>query len=817
MVEPEAATLATLRATAPSLAGRTIGPFRIVRALGEGGMGVVYLAEQEHPIRRQVAFKVIKLGLDSQEITARFQAERQSLALMNHPGIARVLDAGATEEGWPYFVMEYVDGPTLTRFCDEQALDGRARLALFVKVCEAVQHAHQKGVIHRDLKPSNILVAMVDGRPQPKVIDFGVAKATGQRAAEHTAYTRLGFIVGTPGYMSPEQADRGDLDLDTTTDIYSLGVVLYELLVGAPPFDPDALRRAGYSEMQRLIREYEPTVPSKRLREHGEAATDVARRRGADLPTLVRQLKGDLDWITLKAMDKDRSRRYASASELAADIARHLAKEPVLARPPSAGYRLGKLLQRHRAEAIAAAAMVLALVGLAIGSTVALVKVRRANEQSQREAAKAKAVSDFLENTLSAADPLKQGRHVTVAEVLQKAAGSISGDFKDQPEVEAAVRHTVARTSQAIGLNAQAVEQARQALALRERTLGLDHPDTLATLFALAENEGILGRYAEAEALHRRAWAGRQHALGSEHRDTLASQSALAASLVNLDRRAEAELLERQVVEVSSRVRGADHEDTLRAQTSLANLLEARGQVAEAEALLMDTLIRKRRTIGPEHPSTLDTMSTLGLLLQNAARHAESEPYTREVYQTRLRLLGPEHFDTLGAKGHLALLVRRQGRLDEAEVLTREVVDTELRVLGDRHESTLNNMNNLGMILARQKRFAEAETWQLRAWHTARQSLPAGHWRTLVFERDYGSTLIGLRRFDEAEQHLMTAYRALLAAFGPAHRRTTSAAGALGNLYEAWGKPDETLRYRALAAATPVPPPAAPAATPQPR
>jgi eukaryotic-like serine/threonine-protein kinase len=271
----DAETIATLRAGPPSLVGRNIGPFHLTRTLGEGGMGVVYLAEQRVPIERQVAIKVIKLGLDSHEIAGRFEAERQSLALMNHPGIARVIDAGATAEGWPYFVMEYVEGPTLTRYCEEQRLDGAARLELFVRVCEAVQHAHQKGVIHRDLKPSNILVATVDGRAQPKVIDFGVAKVTGQRSAEHTAYTRLGFIVGTPGYMSPEQADRGDLDLDTTTDIYSLGVVLYELLVGVPPFDPDALRRAGYSEMQRLIRESEPTIPSRRLREQDEAGSTL--------------------------------------------------------------------------------------------------------------------------------------------------------------------------------------------------------------------------------------------------------------------------------------------------------------------------------------------------------------------------------------------------------------------------------------------------------------------------------------------------------------------------------------------------------------
>jgi non-specific serine/threonine protein kinase/serine/threonine-protein kinase len=805
--QPDAATIATLRAAAPSLAGRTVGAFRVVRALGEGGMGVVYLAEQDEPIRRQVALKVIKLGLDSQEIQARFQAERHSLALMNHPGIARVLDAGATDEGWPYFVMEYVDGPSITRFCDEQALGGRARLALFMQVCEAVQHAHQKGVIHRDLKPSNILVTTVDGRPQPKVIDFGVAKATGQRSAEHTAYTRLGFIVGTPGYMSPEQADRGDLDLDTTTDIYSLGVVLYELLVGAPPFDPDALRRAGYSEMQRLIRESEPTVPSKRLVEQGEAATDLARRRGADVPTLVRQLKGDLDWITLKAMDKDRSRRYASASEFAADIARHLANEPVLARPPSTGYRLGKLLQRHKAEAAAAAAVVLALATAAAGSSVALVKVRRANEQSKREAAKAKAVSDFLENTLAAADPLKMGRDVTVAQVLQKAATRIGEDFKDQPEVEAAVRHTVARTSQAIGLNAQAAAQARSALELRERTLGPEHPDTLDALFVLAENESILGHYQEAEHLYRRAWEGRQRALGGSHRDTLIAQNALAMGLFDLDRRAQAELLERRTVEEGVQSLGADHEDVLRARTNLATLLEARGQVAEAESLLKDTLARKQRTLGTEHPSTLNTMHTLGLLLQNAARLDEAEPYTRAVYDVRLKLLGPDHPDTLGAMGNLALLVRRQGKLDEAEALTRRVVDAYVRLLGETHETTLNNMNNLGMVLSRQGRFAEAETWQLRAWRTAQTSLPAGHWRTLVFERDYGATLVGLRRFPEAEQHLTASYRALLAAFGPAHRRTTSAAGQLANLYDAWGKPKPAAEFRALAAATPTPEP----------
>jgi non-specific serine/threonine protein kinase/serine/threonine-protein kinase len=730
---------------------------------------------------------------------------------MNHPGIARVLDAGATAEGWPYFVMEYVEGHTLTRYCDERRLDTAARLDLFVRVCEAVQHAHQKGVIHRDLKPSNILVGTVDGRPQPKVIDFGVAKVTGQRSAEHTAYTRLGFIVGTPGYMSPEQADRGDLDLDTTTDIYSLGVVLYELLVGVPPFDPDALRRAGYSEMQRLIRESEPTVPSRRLREQNEAPTAVALERGpGDAPRQrEHDVKGDLDWITLKAMDKDRARRYASASELAADITRHLRNEAVLARPPSAGYRLGKLVRRHRAEAAAACAIVLALLVAAVGSTVALVKVRRANEGSLREAAKAKAVSDFLEHTLSAADPLRDGRSVTVAEVVERAARDIPQDFAGQPEVEAAVRHTVARTSQALGLNLQAAEQARAALAIRERTLGPDHPDTLAAVFVLASAEKVLGHYPEAEALHRRAWIGRERALGGDHPDTLASQAALAMHLFDLDRRAEGELLMRRFVEQAPRVLGPDDQETLAGSSNLAHILEARGEVAEAEALLRDTLARKQRTIGPEHPGTLDTMHTLAILLQNAGRLDQSEPLTRDVLRIRTRVLGPDHPDTLGAAGNLALLVRRQGKLDEAEVLTRQVVDAYVRLLGDRHETTLNNMNNLGMVLSRQGRHEEAERWQRRAWLTAKDALPPGHWRTLVFERDLGATLVGMKRFDEAERHLTDSHRALLAAFGPLHRRTTSAAGQLAELYAARGLPEQAARYRVLAGR--------PAATPSPR
>jgi eukaryotic-like serine/threonine-protein kinase len=359
-----------------------IGPYRILTILGQGGMGVVYLAEQEHPIRRKVALKVVKVGMDSREVVARFDTERQALALMSHPNIARVLDAGASDEGRPYFVMEYVPGIQITDYCDRSRLSTRDRLALFITVCQAVQHAHQKGVIHRDLKPSNVLVAIEDGRPVPKVIDFGIAKATHQRLTEQAIFTRHGVLIGTPEYMSPEQADPGRLDVDTTTDVYSLGVILYELLVGVLPFDGDTLRKAAYVELVRIIQDEEPARPSVRVTGLGAQAGDMAKRRDTDVSSLRKQLRGDLDWIVLRALEKDRTRRYASASEFAADIERHLADEAVMASPPSVAYRVQKFVRRHRLSVAAALAVVLALAaGLAV-STRLYVQVRAERQAS---------------------------------------------------------------------------------------------------------------------------------------------------------------------------------------------------------------------------------------------------------------------------------------------------------------------------------------------------------------------------------------------------------------------------------------------------
>jgi len=338
----------TATAFPPDRAPERIGPYKILEKIGEGGMGVVYLAEQEAPLRRRVALKVIKPGMDSKQVLARFEAERQALALMNHPGVAKVFDAGATPEGRPYFVMEHVAGLPITDYCDKHLLDNQQRLELFIQVCEAIQHAHQKGIIHRDIKPSNVLVAVQDGKPVSKVIDFGVAKATGQRLTERTLFTEQGVLIGTPEYMSPEQAEMTALDVDSRTDIYSLGVLLYELIVGALPFDAKALRRAGFDEIRRTIRDVDPPRPSVRLTTLGDQSTESARRRRTELRMLRRELQGNLDGITMHALEKDRARRYGSPSEMAEDIRRHLRDEPVLAHAPSASYRLWRFVRRHK-------------------------------------------------------------------------------------------------------------------------------------------------------------------------------------------------------------------------------------------------------------------------------------------------------------------------------------------------------------------------------------------------------------------------------------------------------------------------------------
>jgi tetratricopeptide (TPR) repeat protein len=420
------------------------------------------------------------------EVIARFESERQALALMNHPNIASVFDAGATGEGRPYFAMEYVPGEPITAYCDKHRLTLRQRLDLFLHICEGVQHAHQKGIIHRDIKPSNILVTVQDDEPVPKIIDFGVAKATVQRLTEKTVYTELGQLIGTPEYMSPEQAEMTGADIDTRTDVYALGVILYELLVGAQPFDATELRRAGFDGMRRIIREKAPSKPSTRLSSLGDTSTDKARSRGTELAVLERQLRGDLDWITMKALEKDRTRRYGSPSELAEDIRRHLRHEPVVAGPPGQVYRMRKFTQRHRIAVAVATGFLALLVGFAILMAIQSARIARERDRAEQEAAKSEAVTDFLRDTLSSADPYGGlGREVTVLDALGEAVRKIEESLESEREIKAALQDTIGYTYTELGRYEEAEPLLRSSLAMRRAVLGDEHLDVAESLFHL--------------------------------------------------------------------------------------------------------------------------------------------------------------------------------------------------------------------------------------------------------------------------------------------------------------------------------------------
>jgi tetratricopeptide (TPR) repeat protein len=654
-------------------------------------------------------------------------------------------------------------------------------------VCEGVQHAHQKAIIHRDLKPSNILVAEVDGRAAPKIIDFGVAKALTQRLTADTMFTRVGALLGTPEYMSPEQALSSGEDIDTRTDIYSLGIMFYELLAGVPPLE---LRKIALEEFLRRLREEEPPKPSTKIRAQDPAtSTDLAWKRQTEPPALTKQIRGDLDSIALKALEKDRSRRYGSASDFAADIARYLKNEAVLAVPASAAYRARKFAGRHRAALFTAAAFVLVLI---VAAGVSIRQGMRAN----REAAAAQAVNDFLQNDLLAqasaatqsGPTSKPDPDLKVRTALDRAAVRIRGKFERQPEVEAAIRDTIGQTYMDLGLYPEARTQLERALELHRRLLRARNPKTLRTISRLGFIAFLQGKYPEAEAMCGQALAAQRRVLGSEHPDTLRSTHNLAIAYYSQGKYTQAEALDSQLLEIERRVLGPEHPNTLSTMNNLAAVYIEQGKYAPAEALNSQTLEIRRRVLGPEHPNTLASMDSLAVSYGHQGKYAQAEALYSQTLEIRRRVLRPEHPDTLTSMNNLAADYTDQGKYEQAEALDSQTLDIKRRVLGPEHPRTLTSMLNLASVYCSQGKYAQAEALYRQVLEIRRRVLGPEHPHTLSSMSGLAIAYYSQGKYAQAEAlfaHTLDASRRVL---GLEHPKTCDFLADLVSMYQQQGK-----------------------------
>ena len=773
-----------------AIAGKRVGAYRIRREIGQGGMAVVYLGERDDQnYRKQVAIKMVKPGVDTEPILQRFRNERQTLAALDHSNIVKLLDGGSSEDGAPYLVMEYVEGLPIDQYCDLHQLSIDDRLRLFGQVCSAVQYAHENLVIHRDLKPGNILIAKGG---VPRLLDFGIAKLLNPECLQTPLVTRTDCRPMTPEYASPEQI-RGHA-VTTATDVYSLGVLLFELLTGHRPY-----RSAGQSllEMERLVCETDPEKPSAVINRSEEKVSadgnmrtaitpeSVSTQRGMHPADLRRRLRGDLDTIVMKALEKDPKRRYATASELSADIGRHLSHEPVLARPANATYRARKYVRRHPVGVTVAAGLVLLLAGFAATQSFQLRRITRERDRANR-------VTEFMEGMFKVSNPSEaRGNSITAREVLDKASKDIDTGLSHDPELQAQMMQIMGDVYRDLGLFPRAQVLYQRSADIRRRVLGPENAETLRSIDGLAWVLTQQGHTAEAEKLQRGTVETRRRVFGMENLDTLKSMSNLGWTLDREGHYAEAEKLDREVIDIRRRVLKTDDRDTLATMNNLGATLSHEGHYAESEQLKRETLDLRRRVLGPEHPDTLLAMNNLAAILYREGHYAEAEKLQRETLDLQRRVLGPEHPDTLRSMNNLGTTLADEGHVAEAEQLQREVLGIKRRVLGPEHRDTLWAMNSLAETLRKEGHFAEAEKLHRQTFEIERRVLGPEAPNTLSDTISLATTVRQEGRYSEAEKLEQPTVAAMRRVLGPEHPYTLTATDELAQTLGKEGRYEE--------------------------
>ena len=716
--------------------GKKIGPYKLLQKLGEGGMGTVWMAEQDHPVRRVVALKIIKAGMDTKEVIARFETERQALAMMDHPNVARVLDAGETETGRPYFAMELVKGVPITNFCDQKRMTTRDRLGLFCEICRAVQHAHRKGIIHRDIKPSNILVSQDEDEPLVKIIDFGLAKATGAKLTERTLFTALGQMVGTPAYMSPEQAELSGLDVDTRTDVYSLGVLLYELLTGFTPLDLARLKQAGYADLQRMIREEDPPLPSTRISSLNNDSSLIAQRRNTDPRDLVQMLRGDVDVIVMKALEKDRGRRYESPGRFADDIRRYLQSEPIHARPASITYRLNRLYRRNKLAVTAGVLIFISLLtGTAVSTVLALramnaedvantaldgVKIERdraieaegiaekrrveveneqkktqvALEKAEAALAEAESVTKLVVDVFRSPDPLRDGATIRVAEMLDRFVDELDQRTDLEPGRMNRLKQTIASTYASLGIHEKAIPLREQAVAyLTDQGLDLQATAFFNAKLDLANSYQSVGRDAEGLAINEDLLEYSLAEKGVRHPTTLTIRNNLANCLPASDPRCKE--FREENVEIAIELYGKENATTLLYMYNLAYDREKEGRIDDAIVLHEEVLSLSRKVLGDEHPDTLRSIRELLDAYRDADILEKEVPLAEENLRISRKLLGDDNSYTQRAMARMSRALGRSGRVDEGLALREELLSMREKLYGKSSQQTRFTANQM--------------------------------------------------------------------------------------------------------------------------